>query len=471
MYQGKNEMVAIGLRMGKPIELILATNEDYPSNIIIKYLLKICLALKKISDRSFGSRLSKADEQKVSSKLDSEDMELEDLYHTFLLEVYKYSYDKLMLKHAKWWSVLEEFRTQSLEWAQKMEQEGGEQVSMADLVEPYQAVFRSLIRFRKISTGLQNSLFECCQAERVGLTQMQLLINRWQQTIIYAENILNYSSACEFWATKVATDGELPSHSSDPANEEIGPVLQLRRAIEKLVAFHHHVFTLMKFASLPRMHSTFFSTEIRVTPVEKKRPALLQWPSNKPEWMDLLSTIYIKRGCERESGQMAISCEQNLAERVIEHGRAETVHCECAIVAYLHPHSSSPALSYIGVSKYSCKPSYNWMKAYNDTAGTIFRTKGTNNKWFKGWARPGLGKAEFQEKVDARFLDMVENELCIAQIELGMARRSRFKRVHIAKGKPKDAERDEIDEGGRLGSTVKGRNLVGRDPQADSGVD
>lgn len=215
-----------------------------------------------------------------------------------------------------------------------------------------------------------------------------------------------------------------PFHSLDLSNDEIGSVLQLRRAVEKLVEFHQYVLAILKFASLPRMRSTFFSTEIRVTSIEKKRPALLKWPSDKPEWMDLLSTIYIKQGLERETGQTAIISEQLLARRAIEHGRAKTVNCECAIVAYLHPHSSSPAFFYIGVSKYSCKPSYDWIKAYNDTAGTIFRTKGTNNKWCKGWARPALAKAKYQGKVDARFLEMVENVLCARQINLGMARRT-----------------------------------------------
>lgn len=214
-----------------------------------------------------------------------------------------------------------------------------------------------------------------------------------------------------------------PFHSSDPSNDEIGPVLQLRRAIEKLVAFHYHVLTLIQFASLPLMRSLFFSMEIKVTSVVKTRPALLKWPSNKPEWMNLLSTVYIKRGLERETGQRAINSEQNLAEKAIEHERAETVHCECAIVAYLHPHSPSPAFFYIGLSKSPCKPSYNWMKAYNDTAGTIFCTRSPNNKWCKGWARPGLGQAEFQQKVDAKFRRRVVKELCMGQVDLGLAKR------------------------------------------------
>lgn len=208
----KNEVVAIGLQLSKPIELILATNEDRFNDTITTHLTTICSMLKKISDQIFSSRLSKADEEKGSPKVDSEDMnvELEDLYHQFFLVVYSYSYDKLMLRHAKWWSTLEAFRAQSLEWVQKMKQERGEPEDAADLVGPNQSIFRNIIQFRENSMVLQHSLFECCQAEKVGSAAMQLLVTRWQQTIIYANSILVDPSACEFWATKVAIHGEPP---------------------------------------------------------------------------------------------------------------------------------------------------------------------------------------------------------------------------------------------------------------------
>lgn len=42
----------------------------------------------------------------------------------------------------------------------------------------------------------------------------------------------------------------------------------------------------------------------------------------------------------------------------------------------------------------------------------------------RGWARPGLGKAANQGKVDAVFLDFVEEELCKYQLGKRMARNS-----------------------------------------------
>ena len=204
----KGSMVAIGIRMGKPIEIILATNDDYSSEAIINHLKTIFSILKKISDRKFCSQLSKTDVQKVSGG-DFKDAQLQELHDELFLEVYKYSYDKLEIKHAKWWSIFEEFRAQSLDWVKKMKQEGGQQENVVEFVKPYQSVFRDLVLFRANSVALQNSLFECCRTAKVGSTQMQLLKTGWHRIIICAQGILDDSSACEYWATMVATDGKL----------------------------------------------------------------------------------------------------------------------------------------------------------------------------------------------------------------------------------------------------------------------
>lgn len=205
----KGLAVAIGLRMGKPIEIILATNEEYPSETIINHLTAICSTLKKISDRKFCFQVSKTGVQPVHGE-DFEDRELQDLYEELFLGVYKHSYDKLEFKNARWWSIFEEFRAHSLDWVQRMKQEEGQQENVVELIEPHQSVFRDLVLFRANAIALQSSLFECCQTEKVSSTQMQLLKARWYRMVICAHGILDDSLACEYWATKVATDGKLP---------------------------------------------------------------------------------------------------------------------------------------------------------------------------------------------------------------------------------------------------------------------
>ena len=92
------------------------------------------------------------------------------------------------------------------------------------------------------------------------------------------------------------------------------------------------------------------------------------------------------------------------------------------MVAHLHKYAVFQAFSYIGVSKLSCKACQYWMEAFNNTMSTKFRTNGLLDKWYGGWARPGLGELANQGKVDAMFLAFVEGELCKHQLGKRMAR-------------------------------------------------
>jgi OTT_1508-like deaminase len=69
-------------------------------------------------------------------------------------------------------------------------------------------------------------------------------------------------------------------------------------------------------------------------------------------------------------------------------------HCECRLISYLTNMNSEdswnkiPAFSYIGVSKLSCGPCYNWIKAFNSLGGPQFYTRGTHGKWYPSWVMP-----------------------------------------------------------------------------------
>lgn len=132
--------------------------------------------------------------------------------------------------------------------------------------------------------------------------------------------------------------------------------------------------------------------------------------------------IYSKHELKRVVGPNMRNKELHMAKRATRYEVAVRMHCEYAIVAYLHHHSTLPAFSYIGVSRLSCKPCYYWIKAFNKTMKTRFRTKGCHDKWYGGWARPGLGEPNHQAKIDAKFLSFVEGELVRYQIGAGMIR-------------------------------------------------
>jgi hypothetical protein len=100
-----------------------------------------------------------------------------------------------------------------------------------------------------------------------------------------------------------------------------------------------------------------------------------------------------------------------------------TVHCECALISYVHRNPSFPAFSYIGMSKLSCKPCHLWLSAYNQHANSgRYYTKGSHEKWCLGWKTPLLDE-KTQAKVDDVLVHMVEEEFCEKEEEMGKARK------------------------------------------------
>ena len=170
------------------------------------------------------------------------------------------------------------------------------------------------------------------------------------------------------------------------------------------------------------MRSTFFSSEIQVVSAMKKRPTLLTWPSTEQAWRDLLLSIYGKQEVESENKPEVEIFEREVAKKASELGVADKMHCECAVIAHLYQYTTVPAFSYVGVSRLACKPCYYWIKAFNETMSTKFSIRGSHDKWYTKWARPGFVDADTQVKVDAGFLNLVEKELCKERIASGKAR-------------------------------------------------
>lgn len=170
------------------------------------------------------------------------------------------------------------------------------------------------------------------------------------------------------------------------------------------------------------MPTMFFSANVKITPVTTQRSPLLQWPATTDEWLKLMKEIY-KNGNWTLPGQVE-SLEIKIAKIAGSNGEAATVHCECSTVAHAHRYKSPPIFSYVGVSKLSSKWCFQWIIPYNCIMGTCtsFRAKGIHDKWYPGWARPGLGNAQIQSKVDTEFSDSIESELCQNQVESGAAR-------------------------------------------------
>lgn len=115
-YVSLNEIsstVAIGLTI-KPLQLVVQTNNEIPSTTILERLESICSTLQNISDAKFctGSdpnSQSNADLREVSPPPDLLDEKLYSHYHLFL-QIYRYSYSRLLPKNEKRWDVIDRFR-------------------------------------------------------------------------------------------------------------------------------------------------------------------------------------------------------------------------------------------------------------------------------------------------------------------------------------------------------------------------
>lgn len=78
---------------------------------------------------------------------DLEDRALQNLDHELLLEVYRYSYGRLELKHKKRWALIEKFHEQFLDWVEKEEED-----TQGDVLESSQLVLREILLFRLTSS-------------------------------------------------------------------------------------------------------------------------------------------------------------------------------------------------------------------------------------------------------------------------------------------------------------------------------
>ena len=172
------------------------------------------------------------------------------------------------------------------------------------------------------------------------------------------------------------------------------------------------------------MRPVFTNTCFDVVPVDHRSPPSGNWPSDKGEWCGLRDDVYRRHQLRSEA---LASVPEARVIRSLTAANPKTVHCECALISYLHRNRNEiPAFSYIGVSKLCCKPCYNWILAYNAHAKSgRYNIKGYHDKWYLGWKRPLLDPVA-QKEVDKGLVRLVVKEYCEMQLAMGRAVRARF---------------------------------------------
>jgi hypothetical protein len=200
-------------------------------------------------------------------------------------------------------------------------------------------------------------------------------------------------------------------------HDTLVPPIRLRRAIEKLIALPRNINSLLCFAFSPRKRKIFRNTILQIIPVDHQTPLAGNWPSDAQEWQEFQQRIYNRHNLE----DARRPDEKTDFERLLKGGK-QIVHCECAVISFLHRQPSLPAFGYIGVSKLSCKACFLWLSAYNRHANSAqYRIRGAIDKWYMGWQKPVLDQTT-QAKVDDALFKMIEKEFCEIQKDIGNAR-------------------------------------------------
>ena len=160
-------------------------------------------------------------------------------------------------------------------------------------------------------------------------------------------------------------------------------------------------------------------TPVKVKVTKKNR----SFPSTEPEWRTVLQGVFDRLGLQLEgtNEEARAANEKEIFRRALAQNNP-VQHCESLLVAYLLlllRRDSTPPVSYIGVSKLSCKACFLWLKAVREVTGCKFDTQGgrhnnnnnNNNKWYHNWSAPALERSKYKHKIDKNFLEKVESEL------------------------------------------------------------
>lgn len=237
----------------------------------------------------------------------------------------------------------------------------------------------------------------------------------WAEVLGYmtdATDLADELLADQYWCEILAMDitGNFPSHNLvshanfavaqstpgiDAPPKPKPPPYPLRRHIEKLTSNHRYFRALIAFAHSPRLRLAFtlkMSVEIVSLP-EITPGGLINVPTDPPSWARVLQDL-----CQQHQFRVDEERAQPILDYLGRHHHTATVahrvHSECALVAHydgLRTSSSNytPAFSYIGVSKLSCKPCHLWLSAYNARLNVPkFYTRGSHGKWYFPWSPP-----------------------------------------------------------------------------------
>lgn len=414
----KSDVIAIGCRYQKPsTELIIASNDGPPPELTLKQLGSIWRLLQDISNRMLSGNEVSIDERAESPEFDISQSYGDTTFHTLFIEIFKHSFMLAQKRSRKYMPVLEAFDQQYSRWIAHKESMDCQQQALAEwkhkeTFEQFRVIISALASMNQQLVALQNKAWVADSKEMEHLISTWWIIDKW------GSEVLKNRVACDTWADDVKAFGNLYYYNKTlgQSTNNIGSYNQpcrLKRAIEKLCTIHFQVGTLIRFAFSRRMRFMLCERDLVITAVNldaltNKRPM----PSTETEWCKVLQGVFDRQELLFDgTPEVARANEKEIFRKALAQG-SPIMHCECLLVAYLLCRGTFPSVSYIGLSKLSCKPCFLWLQAVSKYTGYQFNTKRSHDKWYSRWSAPALEGNKHKSAIDKLFLTKVESELC-----------------------------------------------------------
>lgn len=388
VFEERGQVVAVALQMDRDAKTIrLTVSENRCGRVeprVLAQIDAIWTILQSLSTeycrlRSLSRRMEdphewgdQCSEPPITPQLSAARKELVRLVYTFC-------WKKFNIRVEKWWPYLDSL---SMKITSFLYIEGG--VDPSGLMNKFLGAVVMLRMALPIVKNLPDQSFP--------ISLWNVFSQRMDTTIEKAVDILSDDMQCEAWGKRFR--GEIhrsyfPSSctfDSDlrPAGEYYIPV---RRALEKLTSLHRYIEVLVRFANSRRLRPalSYRLSIIPVTPPPRRQIAL---PGSVDEWETTVD--FVCAGKDFTTANWGRKQAVELADHFSSSYLCAT-HCECSLIAHLeaiHTPGTTPAFSYIGVSKLSCRACMLWITAFNRRGGRQYFTRGTHGKWYWPWAAP-----------------------------------------------------------------------------------
>lgn len=169
-----------------------------------------------------------------------------------------------------------------------------------------------------------------------------------------------------------------------------------KRYLKKIVSFAKDVKILLNAANSPRLR-IYFRNRFSIRSLDQIS-STTGLPLTIKDW-DIVALKALQEANRRKPEEVeheALPSKVRADGQKLVKSRTPTprtfVHCECVILTYMLFHPEDFFISYIGVSKHSCRGCSHAIASVNLVKGTRIYTKGCHHKWYYPWKFPPLPK-------------------------------------------------------------------------------